>query len=189
MVFPELSGYGLDLRPFSADQISPRYLGWLSDAEVNRFSKRSNLKPTTAEDARAYIESLRSGECIFGVHVEGHGHVGNLKCGPINPLYKLADISIMIGERSVWGQGVGRRAVRLLSEWLFFEQGLHRLEAGSANPAFITMVKSLGWQVEGVQRRRVPLGGEWIDWTLLGQLASDFPANFSWPSAGPRTAS
>ena len=99
---------------------------------------------------RQYLNGLRADEVVLGIHHREHGHVGNIKYGPIDWDNRSADISIMIGEPAVWGQGVGAEAVYLVNKYLFEECGLQRIDAGTRNPAFVALVKKLGWTVEGV---------------------------------------
>jgi RimJ/RimL family protein N-acetyltransferase len=171
---PELSGSTVILRKFEADQIHERYIGWLNDKVVNRFSQRSRRRPTVAKDAYEYLSNLRTDEIVLGIYVEPHGHVGNVKYGPIDWDNSLADISIMIGEDAVWGGSVGSESVYLVSKFLFENLGLNRIEAGSNNPAFLRLVEKLGWQVEGVLRQRIKTNERFIDHTLVSQLSEDF---------------
>lgn len=164
---------GLELRPFSLADVSERYVGWLNDPVVNEFSRRRDMPPSTADDARAYVSGLGPDEQILAIHVPKFGHVGNVKYGPIEPLSRRADISILVGESAIWGKGVGRRAVSLLAAHLFEDRGLNRLEAGTCNPAFVRMVTAIGWTIEGVMRQRVSLAGILHDLVLLAQLRED----------------
>jgi [ribosomal protein S5]-alanine N-acetyltransferase len=161
------------LRPFDIAHITPQYLTWLNDPDVNRYSRRFGLT-TSEDDARRYIASLAPREVILCIETPDHGHVGNIKYGPVDLSNSRADISILIGERRVWGQGLATAAIYLVARHLFLELGLNRLEAGSANPAFLRVVAKLGWRIEGVQRSRVRVGDRLLDWTLVGQLRDEF---------------
>lgn len=167
---PTLEGVRLRLRPFTLADIGPRYLGWLNDPEVNVYSQRRDRPPTTESSARAWIADRRPSEHLFAIETKEFGHIGNLKCGPIETLNACADISILIGEREAWGLGYGSEAVDLLTRWLFYDVDLNRVDAGSSNPAFLKLVKKLGWQVEGVLRQRYYLAGKFVDWTIVSKL-------------------
>ena len=171
---PALHGRRVVLRVFDADQIHDGYLHWLNDPVVNKHSQRRDGSPIDAAAARRYLDTLRTDEVVLGIHHREHGHVGNIKYGPIDWANRRADISIMIGEPAVWGQGVGAEAVYLVTKYLFAEKGLNRVDAGTRNPAFIRLVQKLGWTVEGVQRQRIGAQGGFHDQTLLAQLAVDF---------------
>jgi RimJ/RimL family protein N-acetyltransferase len=153
--------------------VNERYLAWLSDPVVNAHSRRAGTS-TSAMEAKLYLASLGPDEAVLGIHHRALGHVGNVKYGPIDRANDRADISILIGARDAWGKGVGREAVYLVTRHLFETEGLNRVDAGSGNPAFVRMVQSLGWRVEGVQRERVRVGDRHLDWTLLAQLRREF---------------
>jgi ribosomal-protein-alanine N-acetyltransferase len=171
---PVLRGRRLTLRPFTAADITARYLAWLSDAEVNRYSQRLGQPPVTAADARHYLAQLAPNEVVLAIHVEPEGHVGNIKFGPVDHAQRRADISIVIGDKRAWGRGIGAEAVYLVSRYLFDELNLQRLDAGSGNPAFIAMVEGLGWRRETVLPTHVRAGDRLLDWTLLAQRRAEF---------------
>jgi [ribosomal protein S5]-alanine N-acetyltransferase len=169
-----LSGPRLTLRPFSAADITPRYLGWLSDDRVNEFSRRLGKPPETLEGARAWLASLKPDECVYAIEAAPFGHIGNVKYGPVNWSNLAADISIMIGEVASWGRGFGAEATYLVSKHLFEDRAVNRLAAASINPAFIRMVEKLGWQREGIQREESRVGGKFYDSVLLSLLKREF---------------
>lgn len=169
-----LRGRRLTLRRFTAADITARYLAWLSDAEVNRYSRRLGQPPVSAAAARRYLAGLAPDEVVLAIHLEPEGHVGNVKFGPVDHAKGRADISIVIGEPGAWGRGVGTEAVYLVSRYLFEEMGLERLDAGSGNPAFVAMVEGLGWRREKVLSAHVRAGDRLLDWTLLAQRRGEF---------------
>ncbi len=171
---PELFGSIVTLRIFDTDQIHEKYIDWLNDPIVNRFSQRGRGRPTGKKDAENYLSNLKADEVVLGIYVEPHGHVGNVKYGPIDWANSLADISIMIGEPAVWGSNVGSEAVYLVSKYMFETLGLNRVEAGSNNPAFLRLVEKLGWRVEGILRQRIKTSDGFIDHTLVSQLSEEF---------------
>ncbi len=166
---PVLVGRTVRLEQFGARDISAAYLAWLSDPEVNRYSRRAAEGPVSRADAENYLAGLAPDEVVLAIRHAAHGHVGNIKYGPIDPANKSADISILIGERKCWGQGIGSEAIYLVSRYLFGERGLVRVEAGTCNPAFIRTVEKLGWRTEDVTRAHVRIGGKMMDYTRLAQ--------------------
>jgi [ribosomal protein S5]-alanine N-acetyltransferase len=167
---PVLRGTNISLREFCEADISDRYLGWLTDPEVNEYSQRRHARPVLRADALAYLHSLRQDEIILAIVDDRAGHVGNIKYGPVDWINRRADISILIGERSVWGKGVGAEAVQLVTKFLFDEMDIHRVEAGSNNPAFLRLVEKLGWRIEGVLRDRIRMPEGFRDHTLVALL-------------------
>jgi [ribosomal protein S5]-alanine N-acetyltransferase len=169
----DLRGRTLQLVPFTKADITSRYLAWLADAEVNRYSRRRDLPPETAAGAACYLDGLPAEAEVLAILCPPHGHVGNIKF-EVDAVNRRADISIVIGERAVWGRGVGAEAIYLVSRHLFEARRLHRIDAGTCNPAFERSVLKLGWRREGVLRQRVALGGAYHDYVILAQLAAEF---------------
>ena len=172
---PVLRGRHVILAPFRIDDISERYLSWLNDPVVNAYSRRRQArKAADRASAIQYLANLEPDEVVLAVHTAADGHVGNVKYGPVDRDNLRADISILIGERPVWGQGLGAEAVYLVTRYLLETLGLHRVDAGSNNPAFLRMVEKLGWRVEGVLRERVRVGDTFRDHILVAQLSTEF---------------
>ena len=171
---PVLVGRTLRLAPFTAEHISTAYLAWLSDPEVNRYSRRVTQGPVSRTDAKDYMTGLAPDEIVLIICHAEHGHVGNIKYGPVDWSDKSADISILIGERKCWGQGIGSEAIYLVSRYLFGEMGLIRVHAGTCNPAFIRTVEKLGWRIEDVKLAHVRIGEQRMDYTLLAQERREF---------------
>jgi RimJ/RimL family protein N-acetyltransferase len=169
-----MNGRRLVLREFDASQISERYLRWLADPAVNRYSRRANTEPVSADQAAQYLMTLAKDEVVFGIHHPDNGHVGNIKYGPIDWVNRRADISIVIGECAVWGQGIGAESVYLVTKYLFEKIALNRVDAGTRNPAFVCLVQKLGWKIEGVRRRCICASDGYHDQVLVAQLAAEF---------------
>ena len=167
-----LTGSRVTLVPFTPDHLSQRYLDWLNDPEVNAYSRRNGMR-STIDDAHRYMASLRPDEIVLAILVRDR-HVGNVKLGPVDWENACADISILVGERDVWGKGVGTEAVYLVGKHLLKEIGLNRVYADSRNPAFLRLVEKLGWRVVGVQRERLRVEGRFHDNTLVSLLAREF---------------
>lgn len=162
----------LELNPLTEREFTPRYLAWLNDPEVNRYSRR-RLFPSTPDAMGAYGAD---NTVLLGIFLKDGGrHVGNISLGPINWPNRWADIRILLGDRSVWGEGIGTEAIYTLTRHGFRTMGLNRIEAASANPAFNrVVVDKLGWAEEGVRRQAFFLDGSFVDVTLTAQLASEF---------------
>ena len=174
VAWTELRGARVTMTIFGMADVSARYVGWLNDPVVNEYSRRRDLPPTDAESAKAWLRTLAQDEAVYAVHAPTFGHIGNVKVGPLDHANARADLSIMLGERAAWGHGFGAEALYTLTRHLFEKVGLNRVDAGSANPSFLAMVKKLGWSVEGVLRERVRLAGQFVDWTLVAQLKRNF---------------
>jgi RimJ/RimL family protein N-acetyltransferase len=161
--------------PFTREHVSPRYIGWLNDPEVNRYSRR-RFTSTTEEDALKFLSSLAPTNQILAITLRENGeHIGNLQLGPLDTEESHGEVRILIGEKSQWGKGYASQAIHAACSYYFQALDLHRVEAMSCNPAFIRAVLRLGWKKEGCLRERFPDDAGRLDYECLGILAREFP--------------
>ncbi|MGD9020735.1 MAG: GNAT family protein [Lysobacterales bacterium] len=73
------------------------------------------------------------------------------------------------------GRGYMREGMLLVVRHAFVELGLHRLEANIQpdNLASIALVKSVGFEYEGLARRLLNINGKWCDHERWALLAGD----------------
>jgi RimJ/RimL family protein N-acetyltransferase len=160
--------------PFGPEHVTDRYLGWLNDPEVNRYSRRRFCK-TNREDALQFLSSLSLTDQILAMVARENGeHIGNLQLGPVDLTESRGEVRILIGEKSQWGRGYARQAIHAACSYFFQALGLHRVEAMSCNPGFVRAVTRLGWTEEGRLRERFPDGGTRLDYHCLGILRHEF---------------
>ena len=159
-----LDSINIYLRPFTKSDITNKYLSWLNDSEVNKYSAR-RIHPYSDVEAFRYLDSLEKDEKILAICTQEEIHVGNIKYGPIDWSNRNCEISIIIGEKEYWNKGIAFEAMYLL---------IHRIGVDSCNPAFIKMAKNLGFVQEGIMRERMDIGGQRTDYVILGLLKVDF---------------
>ena len=77
-------------------------------------------------------------------------HIGNLKLGPINWNHMISDMSTVIGDRSAWGQGRARNAIRLGIRIAFDELKIRKLSASidADNIGSIKAYTGAGFHIE-----------------------------------------
>jgi RimJ/RimL family protein N-acetyltransferase len=71
------------------------------------------------------------------------------------------------------GQNIASRAIRAVSDWMFTEVGLHRLELGHStlNPASCRVADKAGFEYEGTRREQGWHADGWHDMHLHARLA------------------
>ena len=148
-----LKGDKVLLEPLSFEHCSDRYASWFLDAEVCR-ENRHGSGHYTVEDTRDYVRSIQHSEkdLVFAVRLLSTGeHVGNISINDISWANRFAEISILLGEKTVWGKGIGTEACRLAISHAFGALKLHRLWMGmtAGNLRMITVAKKLGFIFEG----------------------------------------
>ena len=75
-----------------------------------------------------------------------------------------------------WGQGYAFEAAQAVIKYGFKTLNLHRIEAGiePKNKRSIALAKRLNMNYEGLSKRRLLLGGKWIDLKLFVALSEDY---------------
>jgi hypothetical protein len=88
---------------------------------------------------------------------------------------------------------VASKALCALSDWLFGELGLHRIELmhSTLNPTSCRVAELASFQLEGVKRQEALLPDGWHDMHLHARLADEPDAaaasSCSWPAAECRS--
>ena len=170
-----------ELRDFTQKELdSEEYYQWLNDYEV---IKTLNLPPdsipVTKTSLRSYVEDIwfNKNTLFFAIYSKNPDtFIGTLKIASINEHTGTADIGIMIGEKTFWGQGLGTKAVSLAAEYSFIELGLRKLTAGvmEINPSMSHCFEKIGFIKEGCFREQDLFEGNFVDHFHYGCFASEY---------------
>ncbi len=175
----ELHGKSISLRPLLEKDCTVEYLNWLKDPEVNRFLE-SRWDEQSLDTIKSFVKSVcdSSHSFLFAIIADDDLHIGNLKIGPIHPIYRCADIGYLIGKKNYWGRGIATEAVGLATEWAFRKLKLHRLQGGVYvdNRASCRVFEKNGYSLEGILHKKYLLyrNGPYTDCRLYSLLAGDF---------------
>jgi ribosomal-protein-alanine N-acetyltransferase len=170
------------LRPLERSDLNDRYLSWLNDPEVTRYTE-TGMFPSTAEDLEKYYRDVcgsRNQVMLAIVDKKSGQHIGNVKLGPIHWIHRNATFGILIGEKKFWGKGVGLEATNLMVEYGFNRLNLHRIDLGvfADHEAAVRCYEKAGFKVEGRMREDLFRGGEngghYKDRLWMGLLRSEF---------------
>lgn len=157
-----LPGNKLDLRIFDEPDITPAYIDWLNDPEVVRFSNQRFLRHDQAS-CLAYLHSFEATDNLFfSARLQATGQMVGTLTAYISRHHGTADVGIMIGERSAWGQGLGQDAWNTLCMWLVSVRGIRKLTAGTldCNLAMIRIMERAGMHREAARRNQELLDGQ-----------------------------
>jgi RimJ/RimL family protein N-acetyltransferase len=170
----------LVLRGLEQADLNEAYLHWLNDPEVLRY-RAPKAFPSVRDSLAEYVADARErGDLLLAICLrEGGRHIGNIALGNIDWIHRSAELGVLIGATDLWGQGYAREAIAAVSGHAFSSMGLHRLSAGSPNPAFNAAVSSLGWKHEGTWREAFLLDASFVDIEFYGLLAGEFASQAS----------
>lgn len=177
---PALEGARVALRPVTAADVGPLYVGWLNDPEINRFLE-SRHSESSEESVRAFVDRIaaRDGDYLFAIRLAQDGrHIGNVRLGPIRAEHRLAELSLYIGDRAAWGRGYGGETVALVTRFAFEALHLNKTIGRSyaANEASTRAFLRAGYRQEGRLREHYLLDGEPMDLVVMGCTAGDYRA-------------
>jgi ribosomal-protein-alanine N-acetyltransferase len=160
-----LASGGVLVRPFTAEDITAAYLGWLRDPEVVRYSNQRFLNHT-AESCQIYLASfLESANHFLAICDPETGAVrGTLTVYRSVP-HGTADIGIMVGERRVWGQGIGAEAFCLVLSALRASGTIRKVSAGTLciNRGMVRIMEKAGMRHEATRYAQELVDGMPVD--------------------------
>lgn len=160
-----LLGARVSVRPFSPADISGTYLAWLHDSAVVRFSSQ-RFRNHTLETCQAYLASFtHSTNHFLAICDQKSGAMlGTMTVYRSMP-HGTADIGIMIGERQVWGQGIGAEAFCLVLSALKASGVIRKVTAGTlaANQGMVRIMEKSGMLHEATRQAQELLDGVPID--------------------------
>lgn len=181
MHHPFLVGPRLYLRRVERSDLDTNYFQWLNDPDVTRHMYQGTF-PNSEEAMVAYYEAMvRANDRVNFAMVtrsEGH-HIGNIALTGIDWVNRTAELGIIIGEKSYWGQGYGSEAIGLLESYAFDRLNLRRLWAGtwSSNDGMARAFERRGWSREGCQREHAYRNDTPVDVLLFGLLRHEYYAS------------
>ena len=172
------------LEPMVAAQVTSAYVDWLNDAEVNAYLEVRHHRQTI-DGAMAYV-AARIAEphtCLFAAHENGR-FIGTVKLDSFRPYHGTAMVAFMLGEKSVWGRGLGSQMVMAACHFGFQRIGLRKINAGcyGRNIASHKLLAKCEFSLEGCQTDQVMTKDGPDDVLIFGLLASAYP-HASFPSA------
>jgi RimJ/RimL family protein N-acetyltransferase len=94
------------------------------------------------------------------------------------PPWRTTDLSIIIGDKSAWGQGYGEEAITLLLDYAFGYLNFHRVSIGvvGSNERALRFYEKVGFQREGIQRDGYYYNHQYQDFVMLSILEDEFRA-------------
>lgn len=174
---PEIETPRLRIIPFNEKLLTERYVGWLNDPEVVRYSEQRHRRHDLASCA-AYFRSFENSPHFFCAILHKGApeeHIGNISIA-VDSANRVADISIMIGEKQYWGQSLGAEAWKCVMEALFVHQNIRKITAGTMaiNHGMLAVMNRCGMKEEGRRKRQFLCEGQEVDMVMAAAFAPHF---------------
>lgn len=161
--FPETTDGVVRILSFNERHLHENYISWLNDTDVVRYSEQRHQKHSL-ESCRAYFEEQKkSGNYFLAIELVGKEvrHIGNLGIS-VNFVNNRVDLSILIGDKSVWGTGAGSRAWSLALKTILYDLNFRMVTAGTmeVNKPMINLMKRSGMNIDGILPGRFIFEGD-----------------------------
>lgn len=156
------------LYEFRNDWEVTRHLGGFSAgysrANLEDWIKRHSNRP---DEVLWTIAARISNQCA--------GHVGLYQ---VDNRVRNGQFAILIGDRSLWGKGLGPRVTSAVVSWGFSQLNLHKigLRVLTNNQRAIHVYESLGFRSEGVLRDEQFRDGKYLNLMLMAIFKDEWQA-------------
>ena len=158
----EIRTLRLTIRSFGATDLTDAYVGWLNDPPVVRYSNQRFQRHDRASCAD-YVASFDHTDNLF---LSISRTVDGVAIGTMT-VYRsrhhgTADVGILIGDRSAWGQGLGQEAWNALLAWLAADPGMRKLTCGmlDCNLAMRRLAERSSMALEATRRAQEVVDGQ-----------------------------
>jgi RimJ/RimL family protein N-acetyltransferase len=155
----------LTLTKLTIDYISEKYVNWLNDKDVMKYSEQRHIVHTK-ESCRDYICSLNNtNNLAWAILIkENNIHIGNIQV-IVDTYNHVADISILIGEKNYMNHGYGSEAFLGVVNYLFVFKGMRKVTAGtmSLNKGMLKIMKNASMLDDGVFKDHFIFNGQFAD--------------------------
>lgn len=160
------------LRDVRIDDVNNDYCRWLNDPETNKYIE-TRFYDQTNENIKQYVREMTGNEnhVFFAICLQEDGrHVGNIKFSDIDWNHNRSFLSILIGEKDLWGKGYATEAIKLMARYGFETVGLNKIEACcyNVNKGAVRIFKKAGFSIEGELRDSAIFENKIISIILLG---------------------
>ena len=172
-----LIGPRLYFRPLERED-APRLAVYLNDPGVRRTLLHH--RPMSAAQEQAFIESLGKSEqqVVVGIARKERPDelIGVTGLHGLDFRSRRAEFGIFIGERSLWRQGYGTEATRMMLDYGFGTLNLSRvwLQVFAHHAAGLRTYEKAGFRREGVLREQHYTEGRPVDAVVMGILRPEW---------------
>ena len=174
MYGPVIKGKLVRLRPPLPAE-APVFITWFEDLEVTRFLARRH--PPSVEMEKEWLERMaRSDDDVVWAIDHLDQVVGITAIHSIDWRNGFGTTGTSLGDKSVWGKGLGRELMQLRTIYAFTQLPLRKLKSAyfDGNVASAKAQAAAGYREVGRYRADVFVDGQWRDQVLTEVLREDW---------------
>ena len=156
----------LTIVQFNKKHLTERYVGWLNDAETIRFSRHRMRKHTIDSCRKYYLSFNNTPNFFWAIEIPDRNppHIGNINAY-VDTVNSLADIGILIGEKSVSGKGYASESWVAVCNYLFQVKNIRKITANtlSVNEPMLNLIRRVKMVEDGKRVRQILFNGKEVD--------------------------
>lgn len=176
MQTPFLIGPRLYFRPLERGD-ARKLVTFLNDPGVRRTLLFH--RPMSTGQEEGFLEAMGKDEHQVVLGIARHGQdelIGSVGLHKLDFRGRHAEFGLLIGDRSLWGQGFGTEATRMMLDYGFGTLNLNRiwLQVFASHVAGQRVYEKAGFRKEGLQREQHFAEGRYEDGVLMGILRSEW---------------
>lgn len=163
---------GIYLRPITRED-TDLIVAWRNNEEVRKYFIYQ--APFTREGHLNWITNMvETGKVIQMIicDLDGDTPLGSVYIRDIDRQHSKAEYGMFVGEKTARGRGVGTAAARLMLDYSFREEKLHRIymRVFASNEQSIRSCEKAGFIKEGLLREDVCIDGQYRDIVWMAAL-------------------
>ena len=174
---PTIETERLQIVPFSEEHLTTRYLSWLNDSQVMRYSEQRHSNHTIESCREYWLTFSETANHFWSIVVREvrQGYIGTMT-GYVDSEHLVADVGILIGERTSWGKGYGSEAWIAVCNYLLDEGGMRKVTAGTLSPnaAMLGVMRRAGMVEDGRRVRQCLFEGCEVDVVYTALFREDW---------------
>jgi RimJ/RimL family protein N-acetyltransferase len=174
MYGPIIQGKLVRLRPPRPDDAAVM-ITWFEDMEVTRFLLLRH--PPSIEQEKEWFDKMAKDpdQVLWAVEHEGRT-VGVTGIHQIDWRNGFGTTGTLIGDKAVWGKGIGREVMQLRASYAFNQLPLRKLKSGylDGNEASARAQAAAGYREVGRYRADMFFDGKWLDHVITEVLREDW---------------
>jgi RimJ/RimL family protein N-acetyltransferase len=174
MYGPVIQGELIRLRPPKPED-APAMTAWFEDMEVTRFLLLRN--PPGIEAEKEWLDRMAKDPDQVVWVIEHKGKmVGTTAIHAIDWKNGSGTTGTVIGDKAVWGKGLGSELMRLRARYAFIQLPLRKLKSAyiDGNEASARAQAAAGYREVGRFRKDMFVDGEWRDQVVTEVLREDW---------------
>lgn len=174
-----LTGERIVLRDYRMEDL-PSIRKWANDPDITGMLSDIFLYPQTEQATESYLRTMVQGDTDSKGYVialkDSLDYIGQIDLHQLDWKNRSAILGIVIGRKDLLGQGFGREAIGLLTEFVFDSLNLNRLELDvyAFNERAYRCYLACGFKEEGRMRQKLFRKGKYWDVIKMSILAAEY---------------